>query len=63
MPRLSSSAVLQNAILSSISQMVPGPFAYAEKYDEQANSYDGLIIENGMNAAVVVNSESVILRL
>lgn len=62
MPRLSNRSVIEKTILSSISQLTPGPFAFAEKFDSMNKSYLGLIIENGSHAVVSVNSDSVIIR-
>jgi hypothetical protein len=42
--------------------MFPGPFAYAERWDEQAQTYLGLAIERATNAAVVIDSDSVIVK-
>ena len=62
LPRLLSSSVLQATILSAVSQMVPGPFAYAEAVDDAGQNYRGLVTEHGINAPVTINSDSVIVR-
>ena len=62
MQRLSDKAVLKETILSSISQAVAGPFAYAECFDKDTNKYSGIVIENGMNTSVALTNESVIIR-
>jgi hypothetical protein len=62
MQRLSDKAVLKQTILSSISQTVAGPFAYAESFDKANNKYIGLVIENGMNTPVALTNESVIVE-
>ncbi len=62
MQRLSDKAVLKQTILSSISQAVAGPFAYAERFDKSTNKYIGLVIEGGMNTPVELTNESVIVR-
>ena len=62
MQRLADQRVLRETIRSSISETVAGPFAFAEKYDAASEKYIGLIIENGMNAAVSITPESVIVR-
>ena len=41
--------------------MLPGPFAYAERWDEAAKAYRGVAIEKSLNVPVVVDSESVII--
>ena len=60
--RLSDRAVLKQTILSSISQAVAGPFAYAESFDKHENKYIGLVIEGGINTPVALTNESVIVR-
>ena len=62
MQRLSDVAVLKQTILSAVSQAVPGPFAYAEKFDEQAGVYQGLLIEGGLNAAISLTKDTIIVR-
>ena len=62
MQRLADQGVLREAILSSISQAVAGPFAFAEKYNEASGKYIGLVIENGMNTPVSITADSVIVR-
>jgi hypothetical protein len=42
--------------------MLPGPFAYAERWDEKTDTYLGLAIERAGNAAVVIDSDSVIIK-
>ncbi len=42
--------------------MLPGPFAYAERWDEAKQAYDGLAISIAGNVQVVIDSESVIVR-
>ena len=54
--------MLKQTILSSISQAVAGPFAYAESFDKTTNKYIGLVIEGGMNIPVALTNESVIVR-
>ncbi|MCW8087706.1 DUF499 domain-containing protein [Roseococcus sp. MDT2-1-1] len=62
LPRLKNQAVLVKAVQAAISGMIPGPFAYAERWDEASQSYLGLVIEKGGNALVVVDSDSVIIK-
>ena len=42
--------------------MLPGPFAYAERWDEGTQTYAGLAISGAGNVQVVIDSESVIVR-
>lgn len=62
LPRLKHQATLVKAVQAAISGMVPGPFAYAERWDEAAQRYIGIVIENAGNAPVVIDSDSVIIR-
>ena len=62
LPRLKDKNVLAKSVLSAISQTVAGPFAYAEKFDEKAGAYEGLVIELGGRTSVVIDRESVIVR-
>lgn len=62
LPRLKSQASLVNAVRAAVSGMLPGPFAYAERWDEQAQTYHGLAIDHAGNAPVVIDSDSVIVK-
>ncbi len=62
LPRLENQDVLIKAVQSAISGMLPGPFAYAERWDEKSDNYLGLAIERAGNAAVVIDSDSVIIK-
>lgn len=62
LPRLKGQEVLIKAVQSAISGMMPGPFAYAERWEENSDNYRGLAIERSPNAAVVIDSDSVIVR-
>ena len=42
--------------------MLPGPFAYAESWDEAAGTYHGLAIDNAANVYVVIDNESLIVK-
>ena len=42
--------------------MLPGPFAYAERWDETAGTYQGLAIDNSASVQIVIDSESLIGR-
>ena len=63
LPRLRDKDVLANSVFNAISQTIPGPFAYAERFDDLIGQYEGLIIEMGINAPVVIDRDSVIVRL
>jgi hypothetical protein len=62
LPRVKDKNVLINAVRASIGAMVPGPFAYAERWDEKADRYIGLAVQNAANAVVVIDSDSVIVK-
>lgn len=61
LPRLKSQSVLVEAVRKAVGGMLPGPFAYAERWDEATSSYRGLVIEGAMNAAVVIDSDTVLV--
>jgi predicted AAA+ superfamily ATPase len=61
LPRLKNQEVLVKAVRAAVSGMLPGPFAYAERWDEKSDAYLGLAIEQAANAAIVIDSDSVIL--
>ena len=62
LPRLKDRDTLIRCVRSAISQMVAGPFAYAENYDSSKNEYYGLSIEGAGNIAVTIDADSVIVR-
>lgn len=62
LPRVKNRAVLAKAVQTAVSQMVPGPFAYAERWNETAGSYDGLVISGAPNAQIVIDRESIIIK-
>lgn len=62
LPRLKNRDVLIKAVQAAISGMLPGPFAYAERWDEKASAYLGLAIERTDNAVVVIDSDSIIVK-
>jgi len=62
LPRLKNQEVLIKAIHSAISGMIPGPFAYAERWDDASKVYLGLAIEKASNTFVVIDRDSVIIK-
>ena len=63
MPRILNDAVYKQTILAAISGIVPGPFAYAEKYEETSDNYVGLIIYSGLGAQIgITTPDSVIFE-
>ena len=63
LPRLKNRDVLAKAVQAAISGMLPGPFAYAERWDDTSGTYVGLAIHGAINAPVVIDNDSVIVRL
>lgn len=62
LPRIKNREVLAKTVQAAVSCMLPGPFAYAERWDEEAGQYVGLIIDQTMSAHVVIDGDSVIVR-
>ena len=61
LPRLKDRSVLAETVVQSISTLVPGPFAYAESWDDATGMYRGLEVNNANNPQVVIDGESVII--
>ena len=61
LPRLENKDVLLEAVKSAVSELVPGPFAYAQAWDADQDNYNGLVIDGVANARIVIDSESVIV--
>ncbi|HEX7075532.1 MAG TPA: DUF499 domain-containing protein [Hyphomicrobiaceae bacterium] len=62
LPRLKNQAVLVKAVQAAVSGMLPGPFAYAERWEEGTQKYLGLLIEKAANPHVVIDRDSVIVK-
>jgi len=62
LPRIKNRQVLINTVKAAITGMLPGPFAYAERWDEAAQKYLGLSIATANSAQVVIDSDSVIVK-
>lgn len=62
LPRLKNQEVLIKAVYAAVSGMLPGPFAYAERWDDSSGMYLGLAIERASNAVVVIDSDSLIVK-
>ncbi len=62
LPRIKGRAVLAKTVHAAIDGMIPGPFAYAEHWDEAKKTYAGLVITGGTNAQVVIDNEAVIVQ-
>ena len=62
MPRVKNRDVLTKTVQAAVSGMLPGPFAYAERWDEAKQTYAGLAIDHAGGAQIVIDSESVIIQ-
>ena len=62
LPRVKNRAVLAKAVQSAITGMLPGPFAYADRWDESKHSYVGLAISGPSHVQVVIDSDAVIIK-
>ena len=62
LPRIKDRAVLARTVQTAVSQMLPGPFAYAERWNEASGSFDGLVISSSPNAQIVIDRDSVIIK-
>lgn len=62
LPRLKNQDVLIRSVQSAVSGMLPGPFAYAERWEESNDTYLGLAIDHASNAMIVIDGDSVIIK-
>lgn len=62
LPRVRNRSVLSKAVHAAVSGMLPGPFAYAERWDETKRSYVGLAISAASGTQIVIDSESIIIK-
>ena len=62
LPRLKNRSVLTESVYSAVSGMLPGPFAYAERWDETKQVYLGLVISGTTGTHVVIDSDSLIVK-
>ena len=62
LPRIKDQGVLIKAVQAAVNGMLPGPFAYAERWDDKSDTYLGLAIERAVSAVVVIDGDSVIVR-
>ena len=61
LPRIKNRGVLAKTVQSAVGGMLPGPFAYAESWDEGKQTYIGLAISGASHVQVVIDSDSVII--
>ncbi|MDE8347128.1 MAG: DUF499 domain-containing protein, partial [Acidocella sp.] len=62
LPRLKNQSVLVKTVQSAVAGMIPGPFAYAERWDEKTQIYLGLAIDKAPHTHVVIDSDSIIVK-
>jgi predicted AAA+ superfamily ATPase len=62
LPRIKNQQVLAKAVQAAITGTVAGPFAYAESWNEGADSYTGLLIEGARDPHVIIDSQSLIVK-
>ena len=62
LPRLRDRRLIEDAVRSAISQLVPGPFAYAEGYDEAKNCYESLHVTGTNLVPIVFDEASVLMK-
>ena len=62
LPRIKNRDVLAKTVQAAVGGILPGPFAYAERWDETKKTYAGLAIEQAASALVVIDSDSVIVK-
>ena len=61
LPRIKDRSVLSAAVQSAIGGMLPGPFAYAERWDEASGQYLGLVLQNKPSSSVVIDGDSLLV--
>jgi hypothetical protein len=62
LPRIKNRTVLHRTVQTAVSGMLPGPFAYAERWDEAADRYVGLAVSGSPSAHIVIDDEAVIIK-
>ena len=62
LPRVKNRETLIKSVQAAITGMLPGPFAYAERFNTQTSAYAGLSVEKSVNPLVTIDSESIIIR-
>jgi len=62
LPRVKNRAVLINTVRAAVGGMLPGPFAYADRWDDSKQVYLGLAISGAASAQVVIDSDAVIIK-
>lgn len=62
LPRVKDKSILVRAVQSAVGGMVPGVFAYADRWDGASDRYIGLVTQGAHNAHIVIDADSVIVQ-
>ncbi len=62
LPRVKNRSVLAKTIQSAVSGMLPGPFAYAERWDETNKTFFSLEVSGASHVQVVIDNDSIIVN-
>ena len=62
LPRIKNRDVLTKSVLAAVSAVMPGAFAFAERWDESSKTYVGLAVHGALNTPIVIDSHAVIIR-
>lgn len=62
LPRVKNRSVLINTVRSAVGGMLPGPFAYADRWDDAKQTYLGLAISGAASTQVVIDNDAVIIK-
>lgn len=61
LPRLRDKEVLRGAIIKAVTEIIPGPFAFAEEANKDCR-YDGLLVSQAQPDRILIDSRSVIVK-
>ena len=62
LPRIKGRETLMQTVNAAISGLIPGPFAYAERWDDEKSDYQGLAIDQASNVRITIDSDSLLVR-
>lgn len=62
LPRLKNRDTFISTIRGAVSSMFPGPFAYAERYDQATGKYAGLVVQESPAASITIDDQSLLVR-
>ena len=62
LPRVKNRDVLAKAVQQAVTGLIPGRFAYAERWDDSKDAYVGLAISDPDQVQVVIDNDSVIIK-